>query len=195
MATLKDLKLDDNTLVVVTSDNGPSIESYLKENYTPQFFRSFGPYEGIKRDLWEGGIHLGALVRWPRAIKPGSSSGDWATATWDWLPTFAEAAGVQPPARSDGVSLLPLLTGQGEQRPSTVYVEYFQNGRTPNFEEFAQSRRNADRNQMQMLRQDKYAAVRYNILSHQDDFEIFDVSADPDSDRTWQHSCRNCKPR
>ncbi len=179
MATLKDLKLDDNTIVVVTSDNGPSIESYLKENYTPQFFRSFGPYDGIKRDLWEGGINLGALVRWPKAIKPGTTSGEWATTTWDWLPTFAEAAGVQPPARCDGVSLLPLLTGQGEQRLSTVYLEYFQNGRTPNFDEFAASRRNADRNQMQMLREGKYVGVRYNILSHEDDFEIYDVTKDP----------------
>ncbi len=179
MATLKDLKLDENTVVVVTSDNGPSIESYLKENYSPQFFRSFGPYDGIKRDLWEGGINPGALVRWPKAIKPGTTSSDWATTTWDWLPTFAEAAGVQPPARCDGVSLLPLLTGQGEQRPSTVYLEYFQNGRTPNFDEFAASRRNADRNQMQMLREGKYVGVRYNILSHEDDFEIYDVTADP----------------
>src|SRR5690606_17704929 len=113
-------------------DNGPSVESYLEERYQPTFFQSYGPYDGIKRDLWEAGVHVGALVRWPARIAPGSTSGNLPTAFWDWMPTFADAAGIAPPARSDGVSLLPLLSGQLDQQlASTIYIEYFQNGRTP----------------------------------------------------------------
>ncbi len=77
LSTLVDLKLDQNTLIVVTSDNGPSVESYLKENYSPQFFASFGPFDGIKRDLWEGGIKPGAVSvgRGPSPQAPAAVTG------------------------------------------------------------------------------------------------------------------------
>lgn len=177
---LRDLSLDQNTLIVFTTDNGPSVESYLDEAYEPTFFQGYGPYDGIKRDLWEGGVHVGALARWPARIPAGSTSGDHATTFWDWLPTFAEAAGVAPPARTDGVSLLPLLSGHAaEQPPSTVYIEYFQNGKTPGFADFDPSHRGRKRNQMQLLRQDRFVGVRYDIGSAEDDFEIFDIVADP----------------
>ncbi len=68
MQLLKDLKIDQNTLVVFTSDNGPSIESYLKEDYEPVFFNSFGPFDGIKRDVWEGGVRMPTLVQWPGTV-------------------------------------------------------------------------------------------------------------------------------
>ncbi len=177
--TLRDLNYDDNTLVVFSSDNGPSLESYLKEDYAPTFFDSFGPFDGTKRDLWEGGVRVGAIARWPSRIKAGTSSQDWATTSWDWLPTFADAAGLPPPARSDGVSLVPLLTGTGKQPPSTVYVEYFQNGKTPNYDEFVADRRQRKRNQMQLFRAGNLVGVRYDIKSHDDDFEIYDIVADP----------------
>ena len=177
---LRDLSIDQNTLIVFTTDNGPSVESYLDEAYEPTFFQGYGPYNGIKRDLWEGGVHVGALARWPARIPAGSTSGDHATTFWDWLPTFAEAAGVAPPARTDGVSLLPLLTGHAaEQAPSTVYVEYFQNGKTPSFDDFDPSHRGRKRNQMQLVRQDRFVGVRYDIGLAEDDFEIYDIVADP----------------
>jgi len=91
--TLKELGIDDETLVVFTSDNGPSLESYLPEDYVPTFFDSFGPLDGTKRDLWEGGVRVGAIARWPNRIKPGGSSGDWATTSGDWMPRFANVAG------------------------------------------------------------------------------------------------------
>src|SRR5690606_38069180 len=59
---LKDLKIDDNTLVVFTSDNGTSAESYLPEPYKPDFFNGFGPFDGIKRDLYEGGVRVPAIA-------------------------------------------------------------------------------------------------------------------------------------
>src|SRR5690606_22350838 len=114
-------------------------------------------------------------------IPAGSTSGDIPTAFWDWMPTFAEAAGFAPPARSDGVSLLPLLTGrpQDQQQPSTVYIEYFQNGRTPAFADFDRSLRNRRRNQMQLIREGNFVGVRYDIQSHADEFAIYDIVRDP----------------
>ena len=178
MHLLKDLKIDDNTLIVFTSDNGPSKESYLAENYDPDFFNAFGPFDGIKRDLLEGGIRVSAVAYWPghftagKVIKTPSSS-------YDWLPTFAQLAGVPAPAVADGVSLVPTLTGKGKQPESFVYVEYFEGGKTPGYNEFIPEHRGRKRNQMQMIIQDNFVGLRYDIKSQSDDFKIFDVENDP----------------
>jgi arylsulfatase A-like enzyme len=178
LALLKDLGLDANTLVVFTSDNGPSKESYLKENYEPTFFRSFGPHDGIKRDLWEGGIRVGALARWPDKIPRGRVSNE-PSQFHDWLPTFAEIAGVPAPARTDGVSLVPTLTGKGAQSPSRVYVEYSEGGKTPAYADFAENHRGRIRRQMQALRIGDFMGVRYQTTSHAVPFEIYNVVTDP----------------
>jgi arylsulfatase A-like enzyme len=176
---LKDLDLDRNTLVVFTSDNGPSIESYLRENLAANFFDSFGPFDGIKRDLWEGGLRVPALVRWPGHIPAGKLSAQ-PCQSHDWLPTFAELAGLAAPARSDGVSLVPTLLGKPGQRPSTVYSEYYFKGApTPNYSVFLAAHRNRTRNQMQAIRLGDLLGVRYNINSQADNFEIYNVVTDP----------------
>jgi arylsulfatase A-like enzyme len=175
---LKDLKLDANTLVVFTSDNGPSAESYLKEPYAPTFFRGYGPHNGIKRDTLEGGVRVPALVRWPHGI-PAGRVDDQPSGQWDWLATFADVAGVPISAASDGVSLLPSLTGNGKQRAGTIYIEYFQNGRTPDYSEFAPAHQGKRRGQMQAVLVEGYKGIRYNIQSPEDDFEIYDVAKDP----------------
>ena len=134
MQELKDLKIDDNTLVVFSSDNGPSRESYLPEDYEPTFFNSFGPFDGIKRDVWEGGIRaLEPLARWPGTIPAKVASIKQRAARGIGWQHFAAAANVAPPARSDGVSLLPAMTGRGVQLPSTVYIEYFERNKTPGY--------------------------------------------------------------
>lgn len=175
---VKDLRLSSNTLVVFTSDNGPSIESYLQQGLNANFFNSFGPFDGIKRDLWEGGLRVPTIVWWPGHITPGRTSSEPSQAH-DWMATFADLAGVPAPARSDGVSLVPLLTGQGKQRKSTIYSEYFEKGKTPNYPEFALGRRGRVRNQMQTLRIGDYQGVRYDVTSHSSDFEIYNVAKDP----------------
>jgi len=176
---LKDLSIDDNTLVVFCSDNGPSVESYLPEDYSPQFFDGYGPFDGIKRDCWEGGTRTPAIVRWPSGIKPGQVLAT-PSATYDWLPTFADLAGLPAPARADGISLVPLLTGQGRLRDrSGIYIEYENATRTPDFPEFEPGHRGRKRGQMQVLRVGDYAAVRYDIKSADDDFEIYNVVTDP----------------
>jgi arylsulfatase A-like enzyme len=106
MQLLKDLRIDDNTMIVFTSDNGPSRESYLPEDYEPHFFNGFGPFDGIKRDVLEGGVRVSALAYWPGHF-PGGKVVETPSASYDWLPTLAQIAGVAAPAVSDGVSLLP----------------------------------------------------------------------------------------
>ncbi|WP_231956337.1 sulfatase-like hydrolase/transferase [Posidoniimonas polymericola] len=178
MQFLRDLELEHNTLVVFTSDNGPSKESYLEEPYKPTFFDSYGPHDGIKRDLWEGGIRVGALVHWPAGVPAGRVS-DQPCAFWDWMPTFADIAGVPTPARSDGVSLTPTLRGAGNQPPPLTYIEYAQGGKTPGYDEFTPEHQGRRRRQMQAIRVGDLMGVRYNIESHADPFEIYDVVTDP----------------
>jgi arylsulfatase A-like enzyme len=181
MQLLKDLKIDSNTIVVFSSDNGPSVESYLPKNYVanlPTFFDSFGPFDGIKRDVWEGGTRMPAMAMWPGHI-PAGKVVQAPNAAYDWLATFADAAGVAAPVRTDGVSLLPDLTGKGKQRESKVYIEYFEQGKTPNYSVFDAAHRGRKRGQMQVIRNGDLVGVRYDIQSHADDFEIYNVVKDP----------------
>ena len=179
MQLLKDLNIDKNTMIVFTSDNGPSIESYLKEEpIEPTFFRSFGPFDGIKRDCWEGGVRMPTLARWPGHIPAGKVI-ETPSISYDWLATFTDMAGLPAPAVSDGVSLLPSLTGIGHQAESNIYVEYFQSGITPKFDDFTPEHQGRKRNQMQMIRLGDFAGVRYDIHSSDDDFEIYNVVKDP----------------
>jgi arylsulfatase A-like enzyme len=179
---LADLGIDDHTLVVFTSDNGVSMESYLKEPFSPQFFRSFGPFDGIKRDCWEGGVRTGALVRWPGFVPAGVINEE-PTVHYDWLATFAELAGVPAPARMDGTSLVPALRGQPLKRTAPVYIEYNQKGKTPNYPEFVAGHRNRVRNQMQAIRLGDFKGVRYAIAGPTDPFEIYNVVTDPEETR------------
>jgi len=177
--TLKDLNIDNNTLIVFTSDNGPHNEAGTGGSYTqnPTFFDSFGPMDGIKRDTWEGGMREPTLVRWPGHIPAGGISSA-ASQFQDWMPTLAEAAGIPAPARTDGVSLLPTLTGSGTQRESTIYVEYQYSGSTPSYTEFESSRRGATRGQEQVIHLDGYKGIRYNIAAATDDFQIYNTLTD-----------------
>lgn len=179
LQTLRDLSIDDETLVVISCDNGPHHESYIgNANYAPQSFQSYGPFDGTKRDVWEGGIRVGTLAWWPGSI-PAASTTTRPSQFHDWMPTFAKAAGIAPPARTDGVSLLPTLTGKGRQRDGQVYVEYVQNGRTPSYDDFEQRKRNRKRGQMQVVFVDGYKGVRTNIQDHNQPFAIYDLSKDP----------------
>lgn len=178
---LKDLEIHENTLVVFTSDNGPSEESYLPKEYmkyTPEFFNNFADFDGIKRDVYEGGLRAATIAFWPSKIKEGTLVTS-PSISYDWMATFADAAGASAPIRTDGVSLLPSITGKGKQSPSKIYVEYFQNGNTPNYSEFTELHRGKERGQMQMIRKGDMVGVRYNIQNQSDDFEIYDVTKDP----------------
>lgn len=175
---LKDLEIDDNTLVVFTSDNGPHAESYGYGKYAPTLFESFGAFDGIKRDTWEGGIRVPTIVRWPGRVA-SQSEDDTPTGFHDWLPTFAQVAHLPAPANTDGVSLLPLLTKEGQRSEGTVYIEYSVYGETPSYESFNESHTGQKRGEMQVIYHDGFKGVRYNIDSHNDGFRIYDTKNDP----------------
>ncbi|MES2459602.1 MAG: sulfatase-like hydrolase/transferase [Armatimonadota bacterium] len=111
LQTLRDLKIDKNTLVVFTSDNGPAFDKTLRASQ----LQSWGPLDGFKRDLAEGGIREPTIVWWPGTVKADAVSAR-PSVQYDWLTTFAELAGTAAPARTDGVSLAPQLTGRGTQK-------------------------------------------------------------------------------
>jgi arylsulfatase A-like enzyme len=124
LALVKELGLDENTLVIFTSDNGPHKEG----GHDPAFFNSSGPLSGIKRDLYEGGIRIPMLARWPGRIKAGATS-DLISAFWDVLPTACELAGVNPPTHIDGISMLSTLLGESTQKQHDyMYWEFFEDG-------------------------------------------------------------------
>ncbi len=119
MKLLKELKIDDNTLVIFTSDNGPHIEG----GHLPDFFDSNGPYRGYKRDLYEGGIRVPLIARWPSKIKAGTSSGH-PSAHWDTLATFCEIVELPIPEDTDGISFLPTLFQQPQKQHDYLYWEF-----------------------------------------------------------------------
>jgi arylsulfatase A-like enzyme len=124
MDKLKELKMDENTVVLFSSDNGPHKEG----GADPNFFQSAGPLRGIKRDLYEGGIRVPLIVRWPGAIKSGQVSSV-VGAFWDFLPTAAEIAGAGCPTNLDGISLLPALMGvPPTSRHDFLYWEFHERG-------------------------------------------------------------------
>jgi len=110
VAELETLGIDDNTLIVFTSDNGPHIEG----GHDPDYFNSYGKLRGYKRDLYEGGIRVPMIATWPAKIAPGSKS-DHISAFWDFLPTVADMIGKPLDRETDGISMLPTLTGEGQQ--------------------------------------------------------------------------------
>jgi arylsulfatase A-like enzyme len=124
LAQLKALQIESNTVVFFTSDNGPHKEGGVR----PDFFRSSGLLRGLKRDVYEGGIRVPMLVRWPGRIAPGTVSDQ----VWhfpDFLPTAAEIAGVQPPPGVDGISILPTLLGQAQtNQHEYLYWEFHEGG-------------------------------------------------------------------
>ncbi|MEM7654608.1 MAG: arylsulfatase [Bacteroidota bacterium] len=121
---LAELGLSENTLIVFTSDNGPTKDPAISD-----FFDTNGPLRGYKRDLYEGGIREPFVAYWPGTIAPGQVS-DHPSAFWDFLPTACELAGLSIPAGTDGISYLPTLLGESQPKHEYLYWE-FQAGKGP----------------------------------------------------------------
>ncbi len=119
MERLRELGLERDTLVLFTSDNGPSAEA----KHDPAFFQSAGPLRGSKRELYEGGIRVPMLVRWPGRVPAGEVS-DAVWAHWDLLPTLAEIAGQAVRAPVDGHSVLTTLEGGAAPQRDFLYWDY-----------------------------------------------------------------------
>lgn len=123
LALLEELNLADETIVFFTSDNGPHKEG----GADPTFFKSSGPLRGIKRDLYDGGIRVPMIVRWPGRIEAGSVS-DFVWAHWDFPSTAAEIAGTEMPEGIDGRSVLPTLIGEKQEPDEVLYWEFHEGG-------------------------------------------------------------------
>ncbi len=156
MERLRERGLDDSTLVVFTSDNGPHAEDG-KDN---AFFLSSGGLRGIKRDLYEGGIREPFAVRWPGRIQAGSTS-DHPVAFWDFMPTMFEIIGEPIPADIDGISYAPILLGHAENQKQHDYFYWEFEGR-------------------QAVLQNTWKAVRNGMKA---DLELYDLSDDPEEKR------------
>ena len=124
LAQLKALRLESNTVLFFSSDNGPHNEGGAKA----AFFHSSGPLRGVKRDLYEGGIRVPMIARWPGKIPAGSTS----TQVWsfcDFLPTAADLAAVKAPGDIDGLSMLPALLGKKQtNQHAFLYWEFHEKG-------------------------------------------------------------------
>ncbi|MEO2047289.1 MAG: arylsulfatase [Pirellulales bacterium] len=117
MELLIKLDLDQKTLVLFTSDNGPHNEG----GHDHKYFNSNGPLTGYKRSMHEGGIRIPMIARWPGKISAGTVT-DHPSGFYDFLPTACELAGVEPPEEIDGISYLPSLLGRPGQQGKHEYL-------------------------------------------------------------------------
>jgi uncharacterized sulfatase len=120
---LKELGLEQNTVVFFTSDNGPHKEG----GNDPLFNHSNGPFRGWKRDLTEGGIRVPMIVRWP-GVAPAGVTSDHVGYHPDFFPTAMDLAGAETPKGLDGLSFLPSIRGEaGKQRTHKyLYWEFYE---------------------------------------------------------------------
>lgn len=128
MQLLKELKIDDNTLVFFASDNGNTNGNVTSgENSTKAFFKHEAPRAGQKGDILDGAFHVPAIARWPQHIRPNQTS-DHIWAMWDFMPTVADILNADVPRKTDGLSILPTLLGNVEKqvKHDFLYWEYKQ---------------------------------------------------------------------
>lgn len=156
LAKLKELGIDDNTIVMFSSDNGPHMEG----GADPDFFNSNGGLRGYKRDLYEGGVRAPMIVRWTGNIR-GNAKTDHISAFWDVMPTLADVAGVQTPKNIDGISFLPELLGKEQKKHEYLYWEFHEQGGK------------------KAVRKGKWKAVKLNCFDEATStIELYDLSVD-----------------
>lgn len=165
MDLLNELELDDNTVLIFTSDNGTHKEGGRTLADAMEFFKSSGPFKGVKRDLYEGGIRAPFIVRWPGKVQAGTQTAMPATA-WDMLATFAALAGANADPQ-DGVSQIPVWTDRIslKERASLyerkLYWEFYEEG------------------YKQALRKGNWKAIRFYKDGRPQRTELYQLSEDP----------------
>lgn len=156
---INNLGLAENTIIVFTSDNGPSKEG----GSDPEYFDSNGKLRGFKRDLYEGGIRVPLIISWPGTVPKGVKS-DHISGFWDFMPTFADivqSSSVKQ-VNVDGISFLPTLQNKKDQKEHDhLYWEFHEKGGR------------------QAVRKGKWKAVRNNVLTNPSSpVELYDLSND-----------------
>ena len=163
MARVAELGLDDNTLIIFASDNGPTFNRLGGSD--SEFFASAGKFRGLKGSLYEGGIRVPMVARWPGKIKPMSVT-DLPSAFWDVMPTIAELTGTTPPEQIDGISFAPTLLGESDRQQKHEYLYW----------EFAAY------GGQQAVRQGNWKAIRQNMLKKGNQnplqTELYDLASD-----------------
>ena len=158
--TLKEQGLYENTLIIFSSDNGPTFNGGTDSPW----FDSGGPFKSErgwgKAFLHEGGIRVPMIASWPGKIAPGSESGH-ISAFWDLLPTLSEVAGADIPVDVDGISYLPELLGKDEQEQHPyLYWEFPASGG------------------QQAVRMEDWKAIRKNIRQGNLEIELYKLNED-----------------
>lgn len=157
---LKEKGLYDNTIIIFASDNGPHKEG----GADPDFFNSNSIYRGYKRDLYEGGIRVPLIVSWPGHVQAGTET-DFMCAFWDMMPTFCDilSSDIQTSVEAlDGISLLPVLTGQeGQKEHDYLYFEF------------------QEQNGKQAVRKGVWKLICQNIRGDKPYYELYNLAADP----------------
>jgi arylsulfatase A len=151
MSLLAELGLDDNTVVMFTSDNGPTFAG----GTDPEFFHSAGPLRGLKTEIYEGGIRVPLIAWWPGKIPAGAVS-DHVSAFWDFYATFADIAAAEPEADLDGLSMLPTLLGHDTQQQQHEYLYWEFQGR-------------------QAVRMGRWKGIRHGV---DQEMELYDLETD-----------------
>ena len=163
MDELKRLGIAENTLFIFTSDNGPHNEG----GADPTFFNTEERLRGLKRALYEGGMRVPFIAWWPGTVEAGSIT-DLQAAGWDMMPTFVELLGESTDWRDeamDGLSILPTLTGEGEQQVHDfLYWEFHEEGGR------------------QAVRAGDWKLIRQNIRSGNPTLELYNIAEDPHED-------------
>lgn len=157
MKQLKDLGIEKNTIIMFTSDNGV----HDKGGYNPDILDSNGPFRGIKRDMYEGGIRSPFIVKWPAKIKAGTASFH-VSAFYDLLPTLCDILKVAKPKNTDGISFLPALTGFGEQKKHEfLYWELHESGG------------------LQAVLKNNWKLIRFDVDRKDYRYELYNLNSDP----------------
>jgi len=150
-------RMAENTVIIFSSDNGP----HREKGGDPDFFDGSGPFRGIKRDLYEGGIRVPLIISWKGKIKAGTKTNHVA-AFWDLFPTFQQLANKPVNKNIDGISILPLLLGKPQQEHEYLYWEFHESGGR------------------QAVLWKKWKAVKLNVSTSKDEpMELYDLSKDP----------------
>jgi arylsulfatase len=163
VALVDELGLSEKTLILFTSDNGPTYNRLGGSD--SEFFASAGAFRGRKGSVYEGGLRVPLVARWKGTVAPGQTT-DHISAFWDVLPTLCELAGAEPPNLVDGLSLVPVITGRGNQ-PQHDYL----------FWEFPSY------GGQQAVRMGRWKAVRKDIFKGNGQLELYDLETDPAESR------------
>ena len=154
---LQELGIEKNTMVIFSSDNGPHGEG----GWNPNFFGSTADFRGMKRDLYEGGIRVPFIIKWPETISPGEV--DHVSAFWDFMPTACDVANVTSPQNIDGISFLPILLDKPQEQAHHEYLYW----------EFS-----VGAIEKQAVRKDSLICIRYRPKFKQEVIELYNVERD-----------------